>query len=182
MPIKWEIKNRELVNDMQLFKVIKQNSYHAEKDMFFDFYVVESSDWVNVVPITKNDEVVMIEQYRAGTDSITLELPGGVIDAEDTNPVAAGIRELNEETGYHSESIKLLGSVHPNPAMQNNRCHFVLATDCVDKGIYSPDAVEDIAVKLVPLKEVPALLKDGTISHSLVHCAFQHLWMDTPKS
>ena len=145
-------------------------------DSLHDFYVIESVDWVNVIPLTENDEVVFIEHYRHGVDGVTLEVPGGMIDADDPSPMFAAAREMREETGYASDELVEIGVVHPNPALQENRCFSFLAKNAKLAGEPQPDDTEDIEVVRYPRRDVAGLLRDGKISHALVVAAFLWWW------
>ena len=87
-------------------------------------------------------------------------------------PLETAKRELLEETGYAGENWVSIGEVYPNPAMQNNRCHTFLATNCKKVGETSFDATEDINTYTKPLNEIPNLVSEGKITHSLVVAAF----------
>src|SRR5690606_37660404 len=89
------------------------------------FVQIRSLDWVNIIAINSNQEVLLIEQYRLGTESYTWETPGGIIDSGE-EALEAAKRELKEETGFESNSWESLGWIHANLAYQNNRCHFFL--------------------------------------------------------
>jgi len=145
-----------------------------------DFYVLESSDWVNVIPLTADERVVLIRQYRHGIQEITLEIPGGIIENRDT-PEEAARRELMEETGYRDSEMISLGVVHPNPAFLNNRCHTFLAKDVSRIGDQHQDEKEDIEVLLKPIHEIPGLIREGWITHSLVLAAFYRFYMEYLK-
>jgi 8-oxo-dGTP pyrophosphatase MutT (NUDIX family) len=136
-----------------------------------DFFILETVDWVNVVPLTSEREIVFIEIHRHGIDGPSLEIPGGMIDADDRDPAAAGAREMLEETGYHSDRIVPLGVVHPNPAIQGNRCFTYLAEDARLVSAPRLDETEEIRVVRHPVSEVPRLLADGKITHALVVAA-----------
>ena len=141
--------------------------------------MLDSTEWVNIIPVTPNEEVVLIRQYRHGTDDITLEIPGGMVDQEDVSPLHAARREMQEETGYDSDDIVPLGAIHPNPAIQANRCHSFLARN-VEK-ISEPhfDTTEETEVILVPVGELPELVRQERITHALVVVAFY--WYDLLK-
>jgi 8-oxo-dGTP pyrophosphatase MutT (NUDIX family) len=142
-----------------------------------DFYVLESKSWVNVIPITPEREVVLIRQYRHGTREVTLEIPGGIVESGDS-PQEAARRELQEETGYEAGEMVGLGYVHPNPAFLNNRCYTFIAQDARHTGHQTQDEKEDIEVLLKPLAEIPRIIREGKITHSLVVAAFYRLFME----
>ncbi len=131
------------------------------------YYVLEYPDWVHVVAITPAQELVLIQQYRHGTQEIILEIPGGVMDEADESPLAAAKRELREETGYGSETFQFLGDVNPNPASQTNTSHFFLATNARLEAAQSLDENEDIEVVLTPLSEVLDLMRKGVFRQTL---------------
>ena len=89
--------------------------------------MLRAPDWVNVIPLLAGGEVVLVRQWRYGTAAPTLEIPGGMVEAESEREAAE--RELLEETGYRARSWRRLGEVHPNPAFLTNRCGTWLATD-----------------------------------------------------
>ncbi len=142
------------------------------------FYTIETKDWVNIIPMTANDEVVMIKQYRHGSKEITFEIPGGLVDEEDHREAA--LRELLEETGCVGENIKLLGSVNPNPAIFNNLCHTYLVENVKKVAEMSLDPNEDIEVAHMPIQKIPSLIEKGAISHALVVVGFYFYFMKYP--
>jgi ADP-ribose pyrophosphatase len=143
-----------------------------------DFYILGSRDWVNIIPLTPENRVVMVRQYRHGSGEVTLEIPGGIVDPGDT-PQAAAVRELLEETGYETEEWSRIGSVSPNPAMFNNRCHTFLAKNVRRVKEPMPDPTEDIDVELVSLADIPAYLREGRIDHAIVVSAFHLYFLQT---
>ena len=159
MPPKWTIINKEFVADARIFKLYKQHSMHPHTKKETAFSVIESPDWVNIIALTRDEKVVLIRQYRPGIDDIALEIPGGMLDKADKDPVAAAIRELAEETGYTGEDPQLLGFVHPNPAIQNNKCFFFWMKNCQKTQATNFDACEEIETELVDLKEIPELMR-----------------------
>lgn len=132
--------------------------------------VLETPNWVNVVALTADQQVVMVRQYRFGTRALALEIPGGVVDPGE-EPFDAAVRELREETGHTTEDWSALGSVEANPAFQDNTCFHFLARGAAATSALEQDPGEDLEVVLVPLADVPSLIREGTITHSLVVCA-----------
>ncbi len=125
------------------------------------------ADWVNVVPVTPDGEVVLVRQFRHGIGASTIEVPGGVVEAGE-EPEVAAIRELEEETGFVASRLESLGWVWPNPAIQDNRVHLFVAWDAREVGPPALDEGEDIAVELVAMDHIPAMLLAGEIRHALV--------------
>ena len=137
-----------------------------------EFVVLDSADWVNIIPVTKQNNVILIEQFRHGINDVTIEIPGGLIESGE-EPRFAGERECIEETGYAgSGDAVLLGVTTPNPAFLNNKCYSYLWLDCERKFEQNLDANEDIHVIEVPLKDIYEYIKSGKIRHSLVLNAF----------
>jgi ADP-ribose pyrophosphatase len=136
-----------------------------------DFYVIESGDWVNIVPLTADGQVVMVRQYRHGAGRVTLEIPGGLVEPGDTASEAAA-RELLEETGYRAGDWVKIGEANPNPAIFANRCYTFLARDVRAVAEPAPDSTEDLEVELFPLDRIPELIRSGEIDHTLVIAAF----------
>jgi len=173
----WDILSSDLDRSYRIFDLRTDRARSPRTGEDYDFYVIESPEWVNVIPLTPTDEVVLIRQYRHGIRDIALEIPGGLVDPGDS-PRAAARRELREETGYGEEDMISLGSVHPNPAIQDNRCHTFLARNVVYSGPPELEAKEDIDVVLQPLKDIPRLISDGLITHALVIAAFYRYFME----
>ncbi|MGH8916545.1 MAG: NUDIX hydrolase [Acidimicrobiia bacterium] len=141
-----------------------------------DFVHLRCPDWANVIALTPSDEVVLVEQFRFGIGRVTLEIPSGIV-AENEPPAGTCVRELLEETGYAGDGVEIIGRVSANPAILSNYLHTGLIRDCRPAGSQALDEHEEIGVRLVPLADIPDLLRQGVIHHSLVVAAFQHLWV-----
>ena len=171
----WEIVAKKALNDYRVFRTRSEIARSPRTGHEHEFFVIEGEDWVNVIPLTPHDEVVLIEQYRHGSKKIELEIPGGIIDSKDSGPIAAAERELLEETGYRGTGSKLLGRIRPNPAIQENFLNIVLIENAVPAADVQFDAAEDIHLCLKPLPEINRLIARGQITHSLVIAAFHLL-------
>ena len=173
----WDVISSEQAASYGIFSFRTDRAVSPRTGQEHDFYILESTPWVNVIPVTPENEVVLIRQYRHGIRDLTLEIPGGLVEGQDT-PEEAAIRELREETGYAASAMIPLGKVLPNPAIQNNRCYTYLAKDVVLAGEQQLDDQEDIEVLCRPFEEVPRLIREGVVSHSLVVAAFFKYYLE----
>jgi ADP-ribose pyrophosphatase len=178
-PRKWKTLTTDIAFRTPIFNLHQRRSRHSRRGEH-DFFILDAPNWVNIIPLTKSNEVVMIHQWRHGIAEFTLEIPGGMVDSSDPSPKHAARREMIEESGYDSDKILQLGMVHPNPAIQGNICFSFLATNVrqVDKPIAQGN--EETEVVLVPMKEIPGLIATGAIMHALTIAAFSFMHVYNP--
>lgn len=174
-PAPWPVDHSEVLADCRIFRVRKDTVRNPRNGSAHDMFVLEQPNWVNIIPLTPDDQVVLVEQWRHGTRSVHLETPGGLMDPHES-PEECGRRELREETGYEAASVIRLGTVHPNPAIQCNIQHYVLAAGCRQVSDLQLDHAEDIVVRLAPLAEIPRMIQTGEITHGIVIGGFY--WLD----
>ncbi len=174
----WKKIGSKALGDFRIFKLRSDICVSPRTGKEHDFFVIDSVNWVNVVAVTPNQQLVMVEQYRHGSNTVELEIPGGMMDPGETDPVATAVRELREETGYEGENARVLGKIHSNPAILNNVTFTVLIENCRLKHSTELDHGEDLITRLVPASEIPGLVADEKIGHSLVVVALYHfdLW------
>ena len=176
----WKLLHAKIIQSCRIFSIKSERYRSPRSGKEHDFYLIDSVDWVNVIPLTSDEKVILVKQFRFGTKDFCLEIPGGMIDEGDT-PSQAASRELLEETGYAGEEPILLGIVHPNPAIHTNRCYTYLVRNVTFTNPPQQDSTEDIEVKIVPLVKIPRLIHDGQITHALVIAAFYWLFFPPPS-
>lgn len=176
----WPLIKSKPGGSYRVFSLRTDTARSPRTERELDFYVIEAGEWVNIIPLTPDNEVVLVKQYRHGIREVTLEVPGGLVDPGDT-PESAAVRELLEETGYGAGEVELLGSVHPHPAIMNNQIYTFLARGVQLERSQELGEGEDIEVVLVPLKNIPEMIKAGEITHSLVISAFHLLTVHLPE-
>ena len=162
----WNILESIKGPDLKLFSSRFDRVENPRNGMTMEAVVIESEDWVNVVALTPEKKIVLVEQFRFGTGKVSLEVPAGVVDPGES-PIETARRELLEETGYRSDNWEPLGRVESNPAFMNNECHFWLATDAIRTGRQSLDEGEDIAVVELTRDELDSAIKRGEMRNSL---------------
>ena len=172
----WKLIRSQPAQSFRVFSVRTDTTVSPRTGIEHDFYVIETRDWINIIPLTDDDQMVMIRQYRHGSREVTLEIPGGLVDPGDT-PKKAAARELLEETGYQAKKWIKIGVGNPNPALFNNRCYTFLAQDIKKIAAPTPDQTEDIEVVLIPLADIPELIRKGEIGHAIVIMAFCHYFL-----
>lgn len=167
---RWSIMREDTEYQTPIFTLFKRWTANPETGREAPFYVIKCPDWVNVIAVTVEGDLLLVEQYRHGIDDLSLEIPGGVIDAGET-PLQAALRELEEETGYTAAHIEPIGGTTANAAIMNNRTHTFLATGCRLTKPQCLDEHEQIRVIRMPKEDVFKAVLDGRIHHSIVVAA-----------
>jgi ADP-ribose pyrophosphatase len=173
-PLAWQLGARVPGADYRVFQTAFVEGTHPRTGAAKRFSLIEAVDWVNVIALTPDGRVVLIKQFRIGSASVCLEIPGGMVDPGES-PETAAARELAEETGYTSTRWERLGNVSPNPAIMTNRLHSYLARDCAQTQPQRLEGSEVIDVELASLADCHRAIREGRIDHALVIVAFAHL-------
>ncbi|HBC86226.1 MAG TPA: NUDIX hydrolase [Lentisphaeria bacterium] len=174
----WKIHSSREILETPVFKVWVDNSECPRNGKRGDFYRFKCGGWVNIIAVTPDDKLVMIRQFRHGTKKWELEIPGGLIDRTDSDPLSAGQRELLEETGYKGKNARMIGKVCPNPALQDNVCYTVFVDNAKKTSGTSMEDGEDIETLLLPHEKVLKLIKGGKITHGLVLNALMFYFLE----
>jgi len=166
----WQILSETYLERFKIFSVKKSKRVNPRSGAEFEFLLMEGLNWADIIPITADGEIVLIKQFRHGTNSVTIEVPGGCVEAGE-DPKLCAARELSEETGYVSDQIEHLGTIDANPAMQSMKLHVYLAKNAAKRSQPNLDPGEDIETLVVPLKKAFDMIKSGEISHALIVAA-----------
>ncbi len=163
----WTRVATKVLLDLRIMKVQEVTAISPKTGNEHGFFVLDTVDWVNVLPITPDQEVVFVRQYRHGSDDLSLEIPGGMVDPGEA-PIVSAARECLEESGFRASDLKSLGVLNPNPAVFNNQLHTFVAEDVVIEADIQNTATEQTEVVLVPVADLTSYLLDGRIDHALV--------------
>lgn len=175
---RWQVLEDKKVCKTTIFSVHQLKLQPEKKKEAADFFLLKAPEWTNVIALTPENQIVLVEQYRAGIHAPSLEIPGGVVDPGE-EPLHAAKRELLEETGFRSTHWKKIGKTSSNPAIFTNYIHVYLAEKCEKIQDQQPDSNEDIRVHQMSVDEFLNLVKNGTVHHAIVLAAVaQFLLMD----
>ncbi len=164
----WKTLSSSEVLKLGLFRLRVDECELPDGRIMPRYYVIEFADWVNIVPVTPDGLMVMVRQYRQAYGETFLEIPGGSTDRSDNGHLQAGQRELTEETGYTADEWIDCGFLCPNPALQNNKLHTLVALNCTLSEVQKLDKFEDLTVERIPVSEIYRQLAKGEIKHSLI--------------
>ncbi|SDO08255.1 ADP-ribose pyrophosphatase [Paenibacillus sp. yr247] len=123
--------------------------------------IVKHPGAVAVIPLL-GDKMIVVEQYRKPLEKSQVEIPAGKLDAGEL-PLKAAIRELEEETGYRTENIKLVNSFYTSPGFADEIIHLYIAEDLV-KGDANPDEDEFLECEAITLEQAQHYMREGRIS------------------
>jgi 8-oxo-dGTP pyrophosphatase MutT (NUDIX family) len=156
-----------------LFRLRRERFRSRVSGREHDFYVMHLADAVHAIALTPDDRMVLVRQFRAASRHDSLEPPGGLLDPGE-DPRAAGARELLEETGYAGDPPVLLGTLWSNPSILTSRTATIVINNARRVAEPTLDHNEEVAVELVPVREIPRLIQEGRINHAL--CVAGLLW------
>ncbi|MFQ3547030.1 MAG: NUDIX hydrolase [Termitinemataceae bacterium] len=172
----WEEIDRKQVYSCRVFSVRDTRS-KAPDGIINTFSVIDAPDWAIVIPIISSGDhpaestrFLMVRQWRHGSQSLSLEFPGGVLEPGESEEAGAQ-RELMEETGWKAEQITKLGVFNPNPAIMSNRVHVFLAQGLSKAGNQDLDDDEYVDVEQIPVEEVIQGMGTEPYIHALMGSA-----------
>ncbi|MDR0569123.1 MAG: NUDIX hydrolase [Spirochaetaceae bacterium] len=168
----WREESRKGVFKCPVFSVQEHTCRSPDNELRV-FTVLDAPDWAIVVPVLETEagkRFVMVRQWRHGSQGLSLEFPGGVLETRETAEAGAA-RELQEETGYTAGKIRKLGEFNPNPAIMSNRVHIFLAEDLKLTAGQDLDEDEYVAVELTPVDEVFRGMGSPPYIHALMGSA-----------
>ena len=170
----WTEEGRKQIVDCNIFSVWESYCKPPQAQQRVKetevFKIIEARDWAIIIPVINKKEFVMVWQWRHGSQCLSLEFPGGVLEPGE-DPKEAALRELYEETGYRPEKIEKLGEFSPNPAIMSNRVHFFLAEDLNSGGKQDLDENEFVEVAFVDIDEVTQGMGKSPYVHALMGTA-----------
>lgn len=162
-PAPWKVLKSEMVVDEKWYKLRRDHVALPSGLEMDDYYVSVRPNVVLTFPLTEDNHVIFVRQYKHAAGDIFIELPGGVVDEHETVPIEAAKREVLEETGYASDELELLLEVTDNPTKDTNRMYYFLARNVRKVAEQDLDESEAIEVLKVPLQEVADMILEGKI-------------------
>ena len=163
----WQVVASRLVIDDPWLRVRADDCVTAEGARIAPFFVTEHPDWAIVVAIDADGNLLLVDQYRHAWGVTSRELPTGAVDPEDADAIAAGQRELLEETGYGGGAWRLVSTLAPNPSNQSNRCFVLLATGVTKLAEPQNEPTERLRLVTLPVPEAVAIGRAGGIVQAM---------------
>lgn len=163
----WRELGTETRFECRIFSVEESTAVSPDDGAEHHFFRIRCDEWVQVVPVTAAGEVVLVREFRHGSQRLSLEVPGGHLEAGE-EPAETALRECLEETGFRGTRAVLLATTNPNPALFANRLHAFYAPGVERVAEIRNTATEVTETVLVPIGDLRGLLRDGTIDHALV--------------
>jgi len=170
---KWKCEKSKDVLSLNIFDVLEKHYRRPDNNKKFTAHILDAPDWVNIIGVNQMDEILLIRQFRFGTETIELEIPGGIKN-EHESPKEAALRELQEETGYKAKTIQRIGSVLSNPAFMTNTCYTFLATLTDKRGEPHFDPNEIIETEFASVEQIKSYLESGRIRNA--YCVIGLFW------
>lgn len=176
----WRLGPLREIASNTLFRGVTSTVRNPRTGIEKDFYRFELPPWVNILAFTPGQKILLVRQFRFGTEQMEWEVPGGVVEKGES-PLDAGLRELKEETGFAGENGRIIGTIHPNSAIQNNILSTVLVENAAKVAAPELDPMEDIEVRQATLPEVMQMLREGKLRHGFTYNALMHYFLFKDK-
>lgn len=162
-PQPWKVLEREYLHKKPWLTVRQDKLLMPNGNIVPEYYVLEYPNWVNIIAITREDQFILVQQYRPGIGETCFELCAGVCEKEDLSPLASAQRELLEETGYGNGEWTEFMCVAPNASAANNWSYCFMAENVEKISDQALDESEDLIVHLLSFCQLKELLESGKI-------------------
>ena len=161
----WIVERSEELQDCRIFTLNREIVRSPATGKRGEFFVLDAPDWVCVVPVTSDGQIVFIAQYRIGSHRVSLETPAGMVEKGEAVEAAA-LREMREETGYSASSFTMLGRTYANPAFLTNHFTALLAENVTLTDPTAWDEHEELTLTLIPIDQIAGMIAAGAITNS----------------
>ena len=181
---KWKLLKSITVLDHRWCKVRQDEIELPNGTVIDDYFVTVKPDIALILPVTSQEEIVFVRQYRHGVSEILLELPAGTFNPTEESAQSAALRELREETGYVADTVIQIATMYDNPVKDTNKIHLFIAKDVIKVGEQELDVTEEIDVVLIPVEAVMEKISSGEICVSGTIAALLlglNLYVNQPK-
>ncbi len=154
-------QSKEIIHENPWWKYVCEK-YKTPNGELCDYFYGETNGNVMVVPVLPDGRLVLVSQYRYLRDKMSVELPGGGIKPGESTRAAA-LRELQEETGYHTDELTMIGNFEPDIGLVKDETHVFLALNVELVGPANPDNTEILETILRRPDEFDEMIRRGEV-------------------
>lgn len=159
----WKVLKSEEIIKNKFFSVQKDRCEKTDGTIVENYYTVKRPDVAIIAAFTPKMELVIIRQYRHPVKSLDYELPAGFIEPYETDIAQAAKRELLEETGYETESLKKIQETFSSAGFMSNHVNFFIGFNAKKVAEQKLDRNEELKPHIIPWPKALKLVEQEKI-------------------
>lgn len=155
----WKLLDRKKVYGSKFVNVYEDKVELPNGSVIDDYTVIEKPSIVMVVATDKNNNVIVLREYKYAAGETLLSLPAGH-KKKDEQPIDTAKRELLEETGFSGDEFEELGVLFDYPTKDLHKVYVVRAKNVIKRGDTEDEETETISYQLITVDELKNQIKN----------------------